>query len=48
MHGPMEFTASQIAERVRGELKGDPHAVLRRLRPLDVAEKGDLSFLDPT
>ena len=39
------LTAAAIAEAVRGELRGDPHAAVGGIAPLDRASERDLSFL---
>ena len=42
----MPFTASQIAERVRGEVVGDGSVELTGLAPADCAKAGDLTFAE--
>ena len=42
----MPFTASQIAERVRGEVLGDGSVELTGLAPADRAKSGDLTFAE--
>ncbi len=40
-----EYTLQQIAEKVQGEIAGDPSLIIRNVRPLETAEEGSLSFL---
>ena len=42
----MPFTASQIAEQVRGEVIGDGSVELTGLAPADCARSGDLTFAE--
>lgn len=48
IYSVMEFTAAQIAGQVNGELHGNPDVLLNRLRPIESAEAGDLSFFAPS
>jgi UDP-3-O-[3-hydroxymyristoyl] glucosamine N-acyltransferase len=42
----MSFTASQIAEQLRGEILGDGSVELTGLAPADCAKQGDLTFAE--
>src|SRR5436190_3719228 len=42
----MAFTASQVAERVRGEVLGDGSIEITGLAPADAARPGDLTFAE--
>jgi UDP-3-O-[3-hydroxymyristoyl] glucosamine N-acyltransferase len=45
-HHTMPFTASQIAEKLRGEILGDGSAELTGFAPADCARPGDLTFAE--
>jgi UDP-3-O-[3-hydroxymyristoyl] glucosamine N-acyltransferase len=42
----MSFTAAEIAEKLKGEVIGDPQTVLRGFAPADRAQAGDLTFAE--
>lgn len=41
----MEFTASQIASFIEGEILGDPSALITGVSPIERGEKGHMSFI---
>lgn len=41
-----QFTAAEIAERLDGQVLGDPHVVLTGFAPADTAQPGDLTFAE--
>ncbi|MEF3167903.1 MAG: UDP-3-O-(3-hydroxymyristoyl)glucosamine N-acyltransferase [Deltaproteobacteria bacterium] len=43
-HGRAIRTLGEIADLVRGDLKGDPDLVIRGIQPLDTAEAGHIAF----
>jgi len=42
----MPLTLREIAKRLGGSIKGDPHIVIYRIAPLEEAREGDLAFVD--
>ncbi|HXG66088.1 MAG TPA: UDP-3-O-(3-hydroxymyristoyl)glucosamine N-acyltransferase [Blastocatellia bacterium] len=38
------YTLKELAQAIKAELSGDPEAVVRRARPFDSAEEGDVTF----
>lgn len=41
----MEFTASQIADFIKGKIIGDENALITGVSPVETAEKGQLTFI---
>jgi len=44
----LELTVNMLAEKVGGEVIGDGSAKIQRIRALEIAKNGDLSFFAPT
>ncbi len=42
----MSFTAAELAQRIGGEVVGEPTVVLHRFAPVDRAQPGDLTFAE--